>query len=288
MAGKSTAPSAFLSALVCLTLTFGTVAAHAGSAASAACARSAEQGQSLRDEGKLTKSREAFAACLRPECPKVIATECASWLDDVTARQPSIVVVVKTARGADVTDAKVYVDGTLRADAALGRLIVLDPGAHVVRAEVGGKMLEETVVVREREKDRRVVLAPPAPPQPPSVGPIEKPVRLVEERPIPVVAYVLSGVAVVIGSFGVGFGVSAANGYAELERTCPTGCTESDILGLRAKTVTADIAFGLAIAATLGAVVVYLTRPVVTHTEPVPSAKTSAVRFDWSRGAIRF
>jgi len=286
MAVRSTAPSAFLNALVGLTLTFGTAAAHAGSAASAACARSAEQGQSLRDEGKLTKSREAFAACLRPECPKVIATECASWLDDVTARQPSIVVVVKTARGADVTDAKVYVDGALRADAALGRLIVLDPGAHVVRAEVGGKLLEETVVVREREKDRRVVLSPPAPP-PPQASHVEKPIRLVEERPVPVVAYVLSGVAVVIGSFGVGFGVSAANGYAELERTCPNGCTESDILGLRAKTVTADIAFGLAIAATLGAVVVYLTRPVVTRPE-VPSAKTGGLRLDWTKGAIRF
>lgn len=286
MAVRSTAPSAFLSALVGLTLIFGTAGAHAGSAASAACARSAEQGQSLRDEGKLAKAREAFAACLRPECPKVIATECASWLDDVTARQPSIVVVVKTARGADVTDAKVYVDGALRADAALGRLIVLDPGAHVVRAEVGGKLLEETVVVREREKDRRVVLSPPAPP-PPQASPVEKPIRLVEERPVPVVAYVLSGVAVVIGSFGIGFGVSAANGYADLERTCPNGCTESDILGLRAKTVTADIAFGLAIAATLGAVVVYLTRPVVTRPE-APSAKTSGLRLDWSRGAIRF
>lgn len=291
MAAKNTAPSAFRSALACAVLTLASTANGAGSAQSKACANAAERGQSLRDEGKLLESRESFAACLRPECPKVIATECASWLDDVTARLPSIIVVVQNGRGADVTDTKVEVDGVVREEAALGRLVVLDPGPHVVRTTLGGKVLEERIVVQEREKGRRVALKPPEPPPSPSI-PKEQAPRTVEERPVPVVTYVLSGVAVVLGSFGVGFGVSAANGYADLERTCPASCTESDILGLRAKTVTADIAFSLAIAATIGAAVVYLARPTVTRPErpdDVRHARASTgLRFDWSRGALQF
>ncbi len=288
MAGKNTAPSACLSALACAAVLALPAPALAVSAQSAACARAAEQGQALRDDGKLMSAREAFAVCLRPECPKVIATECAAWLDDVTARVPSMIVVVKNASGADVADANVRIDGVRHEEAALGRVIVLNPGQHVVRSESGGVVLEKTVVLREREKGRRVVLAPPEP-VPPPAPPRPPRVRLVEERPVPLVTYVLSGVAVVLGSFGVGFGVSAASGYADLERTCPTGCSESDILGLRAKTVTADIAFSLAIAATVGAVVVYLTRPVVTRQEPIAGAGArTGPSIDWARGAVRF
>jgi len=267
-------------------MTSGAPRAHAGSPQSAACARAAEDGQALRDDGKLFRAREAFGRCIRAECPKVIATECASWLDEVTARQPSIVVAVRDANGNDVPDAKVRIDGATRDDAAAGRAVVLDPGAHVVTSVVGGSAIEQRIVVREREKDRRVVLEPPPkvvvvpPPRPPAP-------RLVEERPVPVVTYVLSGVSVVLGAFGAGFGISAANDYAKLEETCPRGCSETDILGLRAKTVTADIALSLALVAAVGAVVVYVVRPTVLR--PVGGTATrEGAWVDWSRGAVHF
>jgi hypothetical protein len=159
--------------------------------------------------------------------------------------------------------------------------VPLDPGPHTVETTVDGKPLSQRFVIREREKDRSVVLEPPrakAPASPPTPPP-----RFIEERPIPVVSYVLGGVAIVLGATGTVFGVSAASDYANLERTCPGQCTDTDILGLRAKTVTADIAFSLGIAA--GAVVVYLVRPTIL--KPAPSEKASTW-LDLSRGTLRF
>lgn len=257
--------------------------AQAVSPASSACARAAEEGQALRDEGRLFSAKDSFGQCIRAECPRVIATECASWLDDVTARQPSIVVVVRDAKGSDVTDAIVLIDGVRRADASSGRAIVLDPGPHVVASNVTGRPVEQRIVLREREKSRRVALEPP-PSAPRVTTPRLVPPRLVEERPVPVVSYVLGGVSVLLGAAGAGFGISAASDYDKLAGTCPGRCTDTDILGLRAKTVTADIAFSLAIAAAVGAVVVYLVRPTVvrqaaSNAEPWAAASQGLVRF---------
>lgn len=257
--------------------------AMARSNTSATCAAAAERGQALRDEGKLGAAREAFAQCLRPECPKVIATECATWFDDVGARQPSVVVAVHDERGLDVVGATIRIDGAARDDAGKGRSVPLDPGPHTVETIVDGKPLSQRFVLREREKDRSVVLEPPRS-KPPDSTPAPPP-RFIEERPIPVVSYVLGGVAVVLGATGTVFGVSAASDYADLERTCPTGCTETDILGLRAKTVTADIAFSLGVVAAVGAVVVYLVRPTVLR--PATSATTSPW-LDVGRATLRF
>lgn len=259
MAGRSTASSASRRAALGLAAALvgaPTFAHGAGSQASQACARAAEEGQALRDDGKLFRAREAFAACIRPSCPKVIAKQCDAWLEDVTSRTPSLVVVVESAEGRDLPEARIFVDDAPREDLAQGRAISLDPGPHTVRAEAGALRLEERVVLRERERDRRVVLRPPRP-----VAVTAPPPKLVAERPVPVVTYALTGVSVVLGAVGAGFGVSAANTYADLERRCPNDCTDSDLLGLRAKTVTADLAFSLAIAAAVGAVVLYVTRP---------------------------
>lgn len=260
------------------------VHARAVSPASTACARAAEEGQALRDEGKLFSAKASFGQCIRSECPKVIATECASWLDDVTARQPSIVIAVRDAKGNDVTDAAVLVDGVPRADASSGRAIVLDPGPHVVASTIAGRAVEQRIVLREREKSRKVALEPPQAAAPRLPPPRPLPPPLVQERPVPIVSYVLGGVSVVLGGAGAGFGISAASDYAKLEESCPTRCSDTDILGLRAKTVTADIAFSLAIAAAVGAVVVYLVRPTVVR----QAGSKEAAWVELSRGLVRF
>lgn len=255
-----------------MVVAFGSTAsmphAHAVSPSSIVCANAAEEGQKARDEGHLFLARERFAQCLRPECPGVISKECATWLDDVNARIPDVVIAVVDGEGRDVSEASVEVDGVRSPEAASGRALSLDPGTHTLRVTKGAFVREERVVLRERERGRRVVLrvGPEAPPesrslrretQPPSPPPTE--------RPVPTLTWVLAGVGGVLAAAGTGFGVSAASSYADLEKRCPTDCTDSDILGLRAKTVTADIAFSLALAAGIGAAVVYFTRPTVVR-----------------------
>lgn len=268
MAERRTARSASrsLGLLISVVLTsYPGLALSAGSRASVECARAAEEGQTLRDEGKLLRAREAFSRCIRPTCPAVIAKECASWLDDVAARMPSVVVVAKDARGGDLADAKVFVDGTPREGAGRGRALELEPGTHRLRVEGGGLVLEETIVLRERERDRRVELRPPppaAPPSPPS------PTKRVAGRPIPTGVYVLSGTSVALGALGAVFGVTAASTYSSLKDRCPSDCTESDLSGLRRLTVTADVAFSLAVVASVSALVLYLTRATVSRELP--------------------
>lgn len=242
--------------------------AHAVSPSSLACAKAAEEGQKARDEGHLFLARERFAQCLRPECPGVISKECAAWLDDVNARIPDLVIAVVDGEGRDVSDASVDVDGVRSPEAASGRAVSLDPGAHTLRVTKGAFVREERVVLRERERGRRVVLrlGPEAPPETPVGRRPTKPVAPpIPERPVPTLTWALAGVGGVLAAAGTVFGVSAAGSYADLEKRCPNDCTDSDILGLRAKTVTADIAFSLALAAGIGAAVVYFTRPTVVR-----------------------
>jgi hypothetical protein len=237
-----------------------------------ACAKAAEDGQKARDEGHLFVARDRFAQCLRPECPGVIAKECAAWLDDVNTRFPDLVIAVVDREGRDVSDASVEVDGARSPEAAGGRALFLDPGTHTLRVAKGAFVTEERVVLRERERGRRVVLrlGPKPPPETPEVrrSPFTSP--QVTERPVPSLTWVLAGVGGVLAAAGTGFGLSAASSYSDLQKRCPNDCTDSDVLGLRAKTVTADIAFSLAIAAGIGAAVVYFTRPTVVR-EPVVS-----------------
>lgn len=261
-------------AVAALGFTVAMPRAHAVSPSSMACANAAEEGQKARDEGHLFVARERFAQCLRPECPGVIAKECAAWLEDVNARFPDLVIAVVDGDGRDVSDASVEVDGVRSPDAASGRALSLDPGTHTLRVAKGAFVTEERVVLRERERGRRVVLRlGPKPkvetPETPETRRGTKPggERIVE-RPVPTLTWVLAGVGGVLAAAGTGFGLSAASSYSDLEKRCPNDCTDSDILGLRAKTVTSDIAFSLALAAGIGAAVVYFIRPTVVR-EPV-------------------
>lgn len=245
----------------------------AGSPASVACANAAEEGQKARDEGRLFLARDRFAQCLRPECPGVIAKECAAWLDDVNERIPELIVAVVDGDGRDVTDAILEVDGERSVVAASGRAVSLDPGKHSLRAVRGTLATVEHVVLRERERGRKVLLRLGPEPPPASSGSVPSAAvagRSVPPalRPVPTLTWVLAGVGGVLAAAGTGFGLSAANSYSDLKSRCPADCTDSDILGLRAKTVTADIAFSLALAAGIGAAIVYMTRPSVVR-EPV-------------------
>jgi hypothetical protein len=230
--------------------------------------QAADDGQRLRDEGKLIEARDTFARCLRAECPSVIAKECAAWLDDVAARAPTAIIVMQSASGNDVAAARVLVDGVVRDEAQAGRAITLNPGPHLVRAESPRESAEVSVVLHEREQGRRVVLTLAGPTTSPAVKPAEPelPPRPPETaRPVPFLTYPLGAVSLVAAGVGAFFAVSASTQYSDLERHCPA-CSESDVADLRRTTLIADVALGTAIVAAAGALFVYLTRPSVLVT----------------------
>lgn len=137
-----------------------------------ACVAAADEGQQLRDEGKYRAARARFERCSASDCPKVVSASCTEWLRALDEAMPTIVVAIRDARGQDVTDAAVEMDGAPLLQQLDGRPITVDAGQHTLRVEAKGSApLEQVVTIRAGEKLRRVEFALPAPalvPGPPS------------------------------------------------------------------------------------------------------------------------
>src|SRR5580693_3703107 len=58
------------------------------------CIDASEQGQELRDEGRYSSARDAFAACARITCPALVRRDCGRWEAELEQRWPSVVVRV--------------------------------------------------------------------------------------------------------------------------------------------------------------------------------------------------
>jgi hypothetical protein len=155
-----------------------------GDTSKEACLMGADQGQSLRDEGKYGLAREQFQTCSRDVCPKLVHDQCAEWLRQLDESMPTVVFGAKDDQGADVSTARVLVDGKPVSTGIDGKPVSLDPGAHEVRFErdAPSQSVVLHVVLRTGEKNRdvtgtfatpEVTAAPPSesPPPPPNPSP---------------------------------------------------------------------------------------------------------------------
>jgi hypothetical protein len=229
-------------------------AAPARADAVEACIRAADEGQSLRDQGRLLAARERFVTCAAEACPALLRDDCAGWLGGLEARLPSVVIAAADPAGRDLVDARVSIDGAPRPDAAAGRAVPLDPGVHAVRVTgPGGAVVELTVLLREGER-RRVVAArfaaagAAAPPGPAGRGPI-------------IAAVVLGGVALTGGGLFAGLAWSAKDELAHLRATCAPGCDPAAVDAVRAREIGANVALGVGLAAALAGTLVVVLRP---------------------------
>lgn len=231
----------------------------------AQCVRAANEGQTLRDEGKLLRAREELAQCAAPQCPKVVSAECRRWLEELGARIPKVVVVLQDSFGADITPNRVLIDGEPSIDAASGRAVSLDPGLHSFRSESDSGSAERKLVVRERESGQKVVLVLPPKAAPKSTPIVAVPTAPIEfSRPVPVLSWVAASVAVVAAGVGTGFAVDAASRFGDLTSRCPD-CAESEVADLRTRSSVADVAFAVAIVTASVAVIAYLARPTLSR-----------------------
>jgi hypothetical protein len=260
-----------------LALAAALLAAPARADTTDACLRAADEGQVLRDQGKLLGARERFLACSKDACPRLVRADCAAWLADVDARVPSVVLAAEDGDGHDLADVRAGVDGAPLVPGLGGRAVPLDPGPHRFRFErPGGTVVDLTVVVREGDR-RRVITArfgaplPPAPP-PPQVGPSRTVVR----------ASIGLGVVAVAG--GVIFAALAESAKADLDHlraTCAPGCMEAQVSGVRTREIGANVALGVGIVAVVSAAVLLIVRP-------ADGSLAGAAWVDLSRGRARF
>ena len=249
-----------------------------------ACVAAYEQAQLLRNESKLREAKVQLLVCARDVCPGMLRTDCVSWLSDVETNTPSVVVDAKDSVGKDISNVKVTVDGKPFATKLDGKSIAMDPGAHTFRYETSGfPVIEEQVIVKQGEKNRRigVVFKASGEPikektdDPKSPGPAV--VDLAQPSNRKTIAYVLGGVGVVGLGVGTFFYLSGKGAESDIRgKPCAAtkSCAQSDVDDVKKKYLIGDISMAAGVVALGVGAVLYFTAP------KSPATAASARRFD--------
>jgi len=211
------------------------------------CFDAAVAGQKAQKAGELGNARAAFLKCARAVCPAEVTARCTNWVAEIDAAMPSVLVAAQDDRGHDLLTGVIRIDGVSHPETLEGQSVALEPGPHTLRLEtVGRAPVEQSVVVREHEKNRRVVLRIP-------------PLVVVHRSVAP---FVLGGVGIV---FGLAFGSFAIAGVVDRESSgcnVQSGCSATDANRVRAELAIADISLVAAGVFVIAAIIDYVaTRP---------------------------
>jgi hypothetical protein len=231
-----------------------------------ACLGAFVNAQRERKGGELLASKRDLQTCADAACPAAVKTNCATWLGEVEASTPTVVLAARDERDRPIAGAQVAIDGG-PLERVSDQARPLDPGKHELRFAAGARSKVVEVDLREGERDHPVVVRlAPAPLAPVAV--VTRPPPL-PSRPPPPPIFVFGGLAAVgLGVF-VGSGLAGRANLNALDRAhCAPRCDAThpgNVSAVRRDYVIADV--GLAGAAvSLGlATLFYLTRPTVTE-----------------------
>lgn len=222
------------------------------------CISHHEKAQLARLSGGFLEALRELSACAASECPQALRNDCLNWRGELAALTPTIIVVAEDDEG-DIENARVFVDGSVVRERLDGRPFHLNPGTHVIRVELpNGERKERRVVVAEGEKSRRVSFTfrtPPAEVAPAGAPPTKT------IRPIPPGVFLLGGSAFVGLGVAIGFGSDAYSKARRARDLCAPLCDADVSRAVTERAAIADVALGIAVASTIGAVVVYSYRP---------------------------
>lgn len=236
------------------------------------CIEAYEGAQRLHREDNLLAARDRAAAC-KKLCPAPFIADCTRWEADWTAAIPSVLLEAKDARGEKVAGVRVSIDGSTPEPLKDGPM-PLNPGKHTV-AFVGadGRIVERTVTLAPRERDRRVVALFDAPLQP---QPTPRPEPVASEREVPVASWVLGAIGLAALTAGgvlavVGY-VDRANAEAPPPEGCAPDCGEERIDRIRNYWIAAGVLAGAGGVMVIVAIIL----PFVTDDGSQQSARISA------------
>jgi hypothetical protein len=233
--------------------------ASAARAESRQCIEQHARAQDLRREGNLLQAKLMLAACSRDErCPSVVSAECTEMLEQLRPSIPSVVFAAVSPEGRDTVDVEVYVDGELRLQQLPLKAVEFNPGQYRFRfVAASGESIEQPLLLREGERNRRLVIdfrPPGGAPEPafPEEPPEEPPA---EEPSSPTASYVLGGIG--LASLG-SFAFFAVQGRRIQERCIPT-CSDEEVDVIYRNYLVADISLGVGLVALTTATILYFT-----------------------------
>jgi hypothetical protein len=272
----------------------GTVAtaepAHAGPKE---CIAAADEGQKLRDDGKLTAARDKFIMCAAKACPGADAKKRSEWLIDAENDTPTVTFRAFDEQGKETLAVRVLIDGVAVAQSIEAKALPVDPGEHTVRFELaGGQAVEDKVLVRPGEKNRMIELSfqPKAPP-PAAAKPVVPPPAAPPPDEgggfhVPTLGWIGLGVGVAGGVMTAVFAISANSAESDLRSTCAPSCASSEKSSIDTKIVLANVGLGVGIVG-LGVAVVS-TVLANTGSKAPPKTATSALAVDVTPGSVMF
>lgn len=241
------------------------------------CIARSEEGQAARDGGKLSRAREAFAACGSTVCPAEIRRACVAWLEQVDVRQPSIVVVLPGAdERADEATYRIDDGPPARVD---GRAVRVDVGSHRLVVEAPGHAPHsETFFAYEGDQLRHVATR---------LGPRDAAAveRQATRAPVPaedeaprwprIVGWSAAGLAVVALGGGAVSGLDALGARNDLASACgnASACSGADVDRVEGKLLRTDILLGVGVVAAAASVYFLLVHPKPTR---LPAAVSDA------------
>jgi hypothetical protein len=256
----------------------------------AQCLSAAERAQELRNAGKLRATKVELAVCTSRSCPATVRADCARWFEEVERAMPTVVLGARDAQGHDRTDVTVFFDGAPFVQSLDGRAAAVDTGTHVLRFEAADVApVEQSVVLREGDKDRRVEIrfGPPVPRATPTSGtsvptatatttptptttasgdqgsPEVPSTDVHGRRRVPTAVWVLGGAGIVAEAV---FGILLWQGYSVAGNLngndhCPPGCPQGDVDAMSRDFVIADVALYTGIALLGAAAIVHFALP---------------------------
>jgi hypothetical protein len=240
--------------LLALATTTSSIAYGAGTADKLACLTAHEQGQRARNDGHTGEARRELVACARPACPALVEKDCSTLLAELEVEQPTLLLEARDGTGNETLVLHVFVDG-VRVDEREGLAVPVDPGEHTLRIELPGHPpLEQRIVARPREKNRRVVFSLARPQLPPA-----------SSSAPPAAAWVFSAVGVAaLGSFAA-FALSGKSLEHDDASSCAPTCSDSTVSAVRAHYIAAERRVGVAAVSTAAALYFFLHRPAPAH-----------------------
>lgn len=258
---------------------FGAQRAHAGNEPVDACIASYDRYESRLAAGDLLEAKKGLARCGASGCPGALQRECVTALAALEPRVPTVILVARDPAKHDLTNVRVALDGVPLRSQLDGREIEVNPGPHRFRFEMAGAdPVEQTVVVREREKGRfveaqltpkNVLSTPPPPPAPREHERERERDDVGSGRSVPALSWVLGGVGVAALGTSAFFGATALAARSDANQ-CRPNCTDHQVDAVNQRLLGADIALGVSVVSLAAAVIVYFAQP--GHEAAVTSA----------------
>ncbi len=213
-----------------------------------ACIWAFDQAQELRRAGRLREANTELVTCSQQECPGLVRADCAGVLRQVEGAQPTIVLKAADAKGTDLTDVTVDLNGQKFTTTLDGRAIAVDPGKlSLVFSRPPWKPVPLDVVIAEGEKGRivRATLGPPLPP-----AAVARTETITTRRSaagwiVPMGFAALGATSITVAGLGrIGLG----NDTDDMRATCAPFCAQSDRDDMSKRLVVANVLLGTGIA----------------------------------------